>query len=287
MSLSPTLALAHQEYDRLQRVDRAAQGHAVVPRWMRNRVPGRQGSASPPAPAARWLPRRWHPANQRHGLRRPLPPRRRYSYPPWPQSPLYFNQGPLQPSPAGQCICIVYQAPCQQEKALPEPPPEEQNEQAESVVSPVARSTVQAPLDGDEDGIPDAVDLCPGTAGGGAADALGCDPDGPVVLQHAGFNPNSARLTDEARGTLERVAAVLKAHPDQKLEVSAYIEGADASHKTLADSRAIAVMVYLVEKGVPPGMLIARGYNENNTLNDGEPPADNLPDSRIELKRIR
>jgi outer membrane protein OmpA-like peptidoglycan-associated protein len=92
-------------------------------------------------------------------------------------------------------------------------------------------------------------------------------PD-PVALLTAPvrFSPKSASLSLGAVERLKEVALVLLDHPELgAVEVQGHATGSQTESNTLSQTRAEAVMIWLVEHGVSPSRLSARGYGASRS----------------------
>jgi len=133
--------------------------------------------------------------------------------------------------------------------------------------------------DSDNDGVPDHLDQCPGTAPGAEVDDVGCPflsdagtlyeiPLSGVLMRGIVFNLNSYEIRKPSYPFLDEVAETIKAYPDAKVEISGYtdITGPDAFNMKLSQERADAVRNYLISKGVPASQLTAKGYGEAHPI---------------------
>ncbi|HEV8122430.1 MAG TPA: OmpA family protein [Candidatus Polarisedimenticolia bacterium] len=156
--------------------------------------------------------------------------------------------------------------------------------------------------DSDGDGVPDDRDRCPDTPRGTKVDAQGCvlvaaapaalpllpEAKKSVVLEGVTFETNSSHLKPESAATLDRVAESLKANPDVRVEIGGHTDsqGADAHNMQLSRDRANSVRAYLLDKGVSPVQLEAKGYGETRPIADNNSAAGRARNRRVELKRI-
>jgi outer membrane protein OmpA-like peptidoglycan-associated protein len=153
--------------------------------------------------------------------------------------------------------------------------------------------------DSDGDGVPDGQDRCPDTPRGTKVDAQGCvlvaaapallpEAKKSLVLEGVTFETNSSHLKPESAATLDRVAESLKANPDVRVEIGGHTDsqGADAHNLQLSRDRANAVRAYLLDKGVSPVQLEAKGYGETKPIADNTTAAGRARNRRVELKRI-
>jgi len=151
------------------------------------------------------------------------------------------------------------------------------------------------PLDSDGDGVPDYADKCPGTPAGMKVNADGCpllfEPGKTaVVLEGVNFASNSAVLDPSSTQTLDKVANFVQYNPaGYKLEVAGYTSstGTRAHNMKLSQQRAEAVVAYLVSKGVPASMLVAKGYGPDFPIDTNATAAGRANNRRVELKQIK
>lgn len=159
--------------------------------------------------------------------------------------------------------------------------------------------------DQDSDGIPDGADACPATFGvvafSGCADADGDgipDPDDACpdqprpasesidasdgcpkavfvtereirIEQRVEFENARATLVASSHEVLDQVAAALGAAPHiARMEVQGHTDnvGHAQYNRRLSQSRAEAVVAYLVSKGIGAERLVAQGYGESTPL---------------------
>ena len=147
--------------------------------------------------------------------------------------------------------------------------------------------------DSDGDGVMDPADKCPGTPVGERVDAIGCmwlfpERQRRIVLEGVNFETASANLTDQSYVTLNRVAASLAAHTELQVEVAGYTDsrGSDQYNQRLSQSRAEAVRQYLMQRGVAPERLSARGFGETNAIDTNATTNGQGRNRRVELHRL-
>lgn len=149
------------------------------------------------------------------------------------------------------------------------------------------------PKDSDGDGVVDALDKCPGTATGERVDAIGCPAlfvaaERTLVLEGVSFETGKTVLTAQARGALDRVVASLKGHSGERVEVAGYTDsrGTAGANLRLSQARADAVRGYLIERGVPPEQVVARGYGEDDPVDTNTTAVGRARNRRVELHRL-
>jgi len=107
---------------------------------------------------------------------------------------------------------------------------------------------------------------------------------GSLDLSGVEFETGTANLTGDAQGILDNAVTAIGAFPDASIEVQGHTDdqGSDESNLTLSQSRADAVLAYLVNGGVDAAQLTAVGYGET------QPIADNsTEDGRQTNRRVQ
>ncbi len=142
------------------------------------------------------------------------------------------------------------------------------------------------PPDADKDGIADADDLCPETAANAEVNQVGCAKIENISLNGVKFETGSAILTVDSLPILDEAAANLKKHPELSIEVGGHTDsiGDKTANEKLSQSRAEAVMKYLVEKGTKADLLSAKGYGPSTPIADNTTPDGKAQNRRVELK---
>ncbi len=165
--------------------------------------------------------------------------------------------------------------------------------------------------DNDGDGILDVNDKCPGTdetvAKGldtketfnGYQDDDGCPDKKPapalekkgakLILKGVNFETNSDKLTPESFAILDEVVVGLIDNKDVSLEVRGYTDdrGSASYNQKLSERRAIAVMEYLVSKGVDKARLTAAGLGKKDPIASNATPEGRAQNRRIEFVRTK
>lgn len=99
------------------------------------------------------------------------------------------------------------------------------------------------------------------------------------------FDTGSATLKSTARERLAKVAGILIAHPDIKVEVDGYTDstGNPAFNQRLSEQRATGVESYLTQQGVPGGSVSIHGFGEANPIASNDSAAGRQQNRRVEL----
>ena len=151
------------------------------------------------------------------------------------------------------------------------------------------------PKDGDGDGVYDGIDRCPTTPAGVAVNVDGCPKAAPLfqekrdtlVLEGVHFDTGKATLTENSKTILDIVARSLTDWPEVKVEVGGHTDstGSDKINNELSQRRAESVRAYLIERGIAPDRLTAKGYGKSKPIADNATKNGREKNRRVELKR--
>lgn len=173
------------------------------------------------------------------------------------------------------------------------------------------------PADADGDGVPDISDRCPNTPAGAKVDQNGCEaassstapgtgtsagstpqkpseadmaiptaPGESMVLTGVNFESGSARIVRSSYPTLDRLATQLKTLQSGKVEIAGFTDnsGNAGANLGLSQRRADMVRAYLVSKGVPSSLLVARGYGADQPIAPNDTADGRAKNRRVELR---
>ena len=107
-----------------------------------------------------------------------------------------------------------------------------------------------------------------------------------VNLNVINFPTGSAQIPSDEYDFLNKVAAAIKAAPPNTvLEVGGYTDntGDPAANLALSQQRAEAVRNYLVQQGVSPGVLVAKGYGDARPVASNDSEEGKFHNRRIEF----
>lgn len=145
--------------------------------------------------------------------------------------------------------------------------------------------------DADGDGVPDHLDRCPNEAG--PADNQGCPR---VVIQKetkkvelrekVQFATGKAAIQPASASLLDETAKVMKDHPEiKKVVIEGHTDstGGKAMNQRLSQARAAAVMKALVDRGVEPSRLAAKGFGASKPIAPNDTAAGREANRRVEI----
>ena len=144
------------------------------------------------------------------------------------------------------------------------------------------------PLDSDGDGVADYRDLCPNTPAGVAVDDDGCPQTGEMLMSLTGVNfaTDSAALTSTAKGILDGAVATLQGsdgYVDVRVEGHTDSRGSEAYNLALSQRRAESVVAYLVSQGVNGSRLHPVGMGEGYPVADNGTAAGRAANRRVDF----
>jgi len=161
---------------------------------------------------------------------------------------------------------------------------------AEVVEAPkVVEAVVPATADADNDGVADGADLCPTSEAGAKVNEFGCKATENITLEGVTFKLGSARLKSSSLAILDAAANSIKSNPNLKIQIEGHTDnqGWTGANKRLSQTRANAVMIHLIRKGVKAENLSAKGYGESQPITTNDTNAGRAKNRRVELKIIK
>jgi OOP family OmpA-OmpF porin len=116
-----------------------------------------------------------------------------------------------------------------------------------------------------------------------------------IILKDIYYDFNKATLRDQSKIVLDTVVAIMKDNENIVIEMSAHTDskGSDSYNMKLSQRRAQSCVDYLIEMGIPPSRMIAKGYGKTrpiapNTLPNGKDNPDGRQlNRRTEFKVLR
>jgi len=138
-------------------------------------------------------------------------------------------------------------------------------------------------LDSDGDGVPDNLDKCPGTPKGAKVNKFGC-----WVLEDVLFDFDKYNIKPQYYQFLDEAAAVFEKNPSLKVVIEGHTDniGPAAYNMKLSLKRALAVMKYLISKGISKDRLKAKGYGLTRPIAPNTTKAGRALNRRVQLTPI-
>jgi outer membrane protein OmpA-like peptidoglycan-associated protein len=153
-------------------------------------------------------------------------------------------------------------------------------------------------LDNDQDGFLDVDDGCANAPENFNAylDDDGCpDEIPPDLIEFAGaipaiqFEVNSAKLKRSSHKILDKAARALMGYPDLSVEIAGHAssEGDDDYNMELSQERVLTVREYMIDRGIDPSRLTARGYGETQPVASNDTEEGRSINRRVEFRLTR
>ena len=104
-------------------------------------------------------------------------------------------------------------------------------------------------------------------------------------FQNIYFESGKATLKPESYPILDEIVKLLKEHPNVIVEIQGHTDdvGSEAFNLKLSQKRAEAVRQYLIDHGIEPDRLIAKGYGESKPLVPNTSPENRAKNRRVEF----
>lgn len=148
--------------------------------------------------------------------------------------------------------------------------------------------------DTDGDGVFDKDDRCPTVKG--TISNFGCPEIGEDVVKKLNdyaktilFDVNKSTFQQKTFPVLQAMAVILKEYPSAKFSIEGHTDsdGAAETNLKLSESRAAAVMGYLVEKGIDASRLSSKGYGETKPIATNKTKVGKALNRRVEVKLVK
>ena len=109
--------------------------------------------------------------------------------------------------------------------------------------------------------------------------------DGKAVLYGINFDFDSDAIRAESRPTLDKVAAILKSHPEWTFFVDGHTDaiGGETFNQALSERRAASVVAYLGTAGIDAARLTGRGYGLSHPVAPNDSESERAQNRRVEL----
>jgi outer membrane protein OmpA-like peptidoglycan-associated protein/tetratricopeptide (TPR) repeat protein len=109
-----------------------------------------------------------------------------------------------------------------------------------------------------------------------------------VVLKNVFFDFNKFELKNESQVEMDKLFQLLQENPSVKIQVEGHTDniGKAADNLKLSENRAKSVVRYLVNKGIAPSRLVAKGFGATRPVADNKTEAGRARNRRTEAKVI-
>ncbi len=100
-----------------------------------------------------------------------------------------------------------------------------------------------------------------------------------VKIPNIRYNYNDTTLRPESKVALDQLIELLKLNPDIKIEIMAHTDyrGTEEYNMRLSQGRANSVVKYLIDHGIDPKRLVAKGYGETKPFVVDKETAEKYP----------
>lgn len=112
--------------------------------------------------------------------------------------------------------------------------------------------------------------------------------DAKIVLKNVFFDSKKTALKPESISELDNVVKLMKENPTMKILISGYTDnvGKPADNLALSKGRAVAVVNYLISKGIDHNRLSFQGFGEANPVSDNSTEEGRALNRRTELRVV-
>src|SRR3972149_4854007 len=111
----------------------------------------------------------------------------------------------------------------------------------------------------------------------------------PIILEGVTFETNKAAITPESSQILRSALKTLTTYPEIQVQVSGCTDnvGSKNANVRLSEIRAEAIREWLIERGIDPVRIVAKGYGPDVPIAPNDSPENKRKNRRIEFKRIK
>lgn len=111
----------------------------------------------------------------------------------------------------------------------------------------------------------------------------------PIILEGVTFETARSEITPESAQILRSALKTLTTYPDIQVEISGHTDnaGGKKSNTRLSQRRANSVREWLIERGIDPRRIIAKGYGPDIPIVPNDSSENKRKNRRIEFKRIK
>lgn len=109
-----------------------------------------------------------------------------------------------------------------------------------------------------------------------------------IILEDVHFASGRYAIQAESYKVLDKLAEYLIRKKNLKIRVEGHTDsdGSETTNKTLSENRAKAVKSYLENKGVPSGLITAKGLGEEQPIEDNSTTSGKAKNRRTEIHLV-
>ncbi len=143
--------------------------------------------------------------------------------------------------------------------------------------------------DTDGDGVVDSKDACPNVKGLAKYDGCLLSSEEKKIIEdasaHIYFETGSSTIKKVSYPDLDKLAAILKKHPEVKAKVEGHTDSSGNAEKnlTLSKARAASVKKYLIEHGEKEDHISSEGYGSSKPIASNDTKAGRAKNRRVEI----
>lgn len=143
--------------------------------------------------------------------------------------------------------------------------------------------------DTDSGSVDDKTEIERGTNPLNPEDDVILDVSSPIVLEGITFASGSSDLSPESEFILKRVLVTLNVYSDMIVEIRGHTDnvGRASSNIKLSERRANSVRNWIINNGINPERVKAKGYGDQNPIADNNTAEGRRLNRRIEFVRIK
>ena len=108
------------------------------------------------------------------------------------------------------------------------------------------------------------------------------------VLENIYYNFNRAEIREDAAKELDKLVQLLVDNPEIKIELGSHTDSVDTDsfNMLLSQRRAESAVTYIVQNGIAPDRIVAKGYGESKPIaRNTNPDGSDNPDGRQKNRR--
>jgi outer membrane protein OmpA-like peptidoglycan-associated protein len=111
----------------------------------------------------------------------------------------------------------------------------------------------------------------------------------PIILEGVTFETGKTDITPESVQILRSALKTLTTYPEIQVEISGHTDnvGNKKSNTRLSQQRAESVRDWLIERGIDPARIVAKGFGSDSPIVPNDTSENKRKNRRIEFKRIK